>query len=61
VKDATIEVEGGWRVYSSGPGLYMNVLIRHALGIRRAFGERIEAPVVEGMRRHTPPKLTRAS
>ena len=43
VKMGAIAVEGGWRIYSSGPGLYVNVLIRHALGRRRDFGERIEA------------------
>ena len=46
VKAGTIPVEGGWRIYSSGPGLYMNVLIRHALGIRRAFGNRFNEPVL---------------
>ena len=42
----TIAVEGGWRIYSSGPGLYVNVLIRHALGIRRVFGDRVYKPVL---------------
>jgi cellobiose phosphorylase len=46
VKAGTIPVEGGWRIYSSGPGLYVNMLIRHALGIRRSFGNRIERPVL---------------
>ena len=46
VKAGTIAVEGGWRIYSSGPGLYVNLLIRHALGIRRVFGERINKPVL---------------
>ena len=40
------QVEGGWRVYSSGPGLYINMLIRHALGVRRFFFERSEQPVL---------------
>ncbi|HEX8784239.1 MAG TPA: hypothetical protein VF764_12755, partial [Steroidobacteraceae bacterium] len=35
VSEATIAVDGGWRIYSSGPGLYVNVLIAHALGMRR--------------------------
>ena len=39
-------VDGGWRVYSSGPGLFANLLICHALGIRRHFGERVVAPVL---------------
>ncbi|MGE5169710.1 MAG: GH36-type glycosyl hydrolase domain-containing protein [Rudaea sp.] len=46
VKAGTVAVEGGWRVYSSGPGLYMNLLIRYALGRRRAFGVRVEEPVL---------------
>lgn len=44
VKAGTILVEGGWRIYSSGPGLYMNVLLRHLLGIRRYFGQHVSAP-----------------
>jgi cellobiose phosphorylase len=50
VRDGSVPVEGGWRIYSSGPGLYVNVLIRHALGIRRAFGRRFVAPVVTNAR-----------
>jgi cellobiose phosphorylase len=46
VRAGTIAVEGGWRVYSSGPGLYVDMLIRHALGDRRFFGDRIETPVL---------------
>jgi cellobiose phosphorylase len=42
----SIPVEGGWRVYSSGPGLYINVLLRHVLGRVRRFGERAGKPVV---------------
>lgn len=48
VRAGTVAVEGGWRVYSSGPGLYVSLLIGHALGIRRAFGDRIDAPVLPG-------------
>jgi 1,2-beta-oligoglucan phosphorylase len=47
----TIAVEGGWRVYSSGPGLYTNMLIRHAFGLRRRFGKRIVAPGLRKTRR----------
>jgi cellobiose phosphorylase len=46
VRDGTIAADGGWRIYSSGPGLYTNVLIAHALGVRRRFGERVAAPVL---------------
>lgn len=42
----TVAADGGWRIYSSGPGLYTNVLLCHALGLRRRFGERVVAPVL---------------
>jgi 1,2-beta-oligoglucan phosphorylase len=44
VKAETIAVDGGWRIYSSGSGLYTNMLIQHAFGVRRNFGERIVKP-----------------
>ncbi len=44
VKANSIAVDGGWRVYSSGPGLYANMLIRHAFGLRRQCGKRIVSP-----------------
>jgi cellobiose phosphorylase len=46
VKAAEIAVDGGWRIYSSGPGLYTNLLLSLALGIRRRFGERVVEPVL---------------
>lgn len=46
VKAGDIPVDGGWRIYSSGPGLYTNLILRHALGTRRYFGERIVEPVL---------------
>ena len=44
VKANTVAVDGGWRIYSSGPGLYTNMLIRHVFGMRRHFGKPIAAP-----------------
>ncbi len=32
-----VPVSGGWRIYSSGPGIYTNLVIRHLLGLRRYF------------------------
>jgi cellobiose phosphorylase len=29
VRDGSIPVDGGWRIYSSGPGLFTNLLVRH--------------------------------
>jgi cellobiose phosphorylase len=46
VRNGKIAVDGGWRIYSSGPGLYANVLIRLAFGRRRSFGERIASPLL---------------
>jgi cellobiose phosphorylase len=46
VKRGQVPVDGGWRIYSSGPGLFVNLLLRHALGLRRHYGERGEAPVL---------------
>jgi len=44
VREGTIAVEGGWRIYSSGPGLYVHMLISRALGARRQFGVRSLSP-----------------
>ncbi len=46
VRNREVAVDGGWRIYSSGPGLYANVLIRLAFGWRRSFGVRIAAPLL---------------
>jgi cellobiose phosphorylase len=46
VRDGGVAFDGGWRIYSSGPGLYTNLLICHALGVRRRFGQRIVKPVL---------------
>jgi 1,2-beta-oligoglucan phosphorylase len=44
VGGGTMAVDGGWRIYSSGPGLYTNVLVRYLLGVRREFGTRVVKP-----------------
>src|SRR6188472_3525494 len=46
VRAGTIAADGGWRIYSSGPGLYTNLLVCQALGLRRWFGERLARPVL---------------
>ena len=46
VKAGIVPVDDGWRIYSSGPGLYTNLLLSHALGIRRRFGQRTVEPVL---------------
>ncbi len=54
VKAGRIAVDGGWRIYSSGPGLYASVLLRQAFGRRRYFGARSATPLL-------PPWLGRAT
>lgn len=39
-------VKGGWRIYSSGPGIYMNQLISNVLGIRLEGGDLVIDPVL---------------
>lgn len=34
LKEDQITVRGGWRIYSSGPGIYINQLLQNCLGIR---------------------------
>jgi cellobiose phosphorylase len=46
VKAGTVPLDGGWRIYSSGPGLYVSLLVCHAFGIRRYWGERVLQPVL---------------
>jgi 1,2-beta-oligoglucan phosphorylase len=46
LRKGTVPVKGGWRIYSSGPGIYMNQLISHGLGIRQEAGELVIDPVL---------------
>lgn len=38
LKTAQIEVDGGWRIYSSGPGIYTSIVLRYMFGLRRYYG-----------------------
>jgi len=46
LRDGAITVKGGWRIYSSGPGIYMNQLISNALGIRQLAGDLVIDPIL---------------
>jgi cellobiose phosphorylase len=46
VKTGDIAVDGGWRIYSSGPGLYTKSLIGNIFGFKRQFGQRIRKPLL---------------
>ena len=40
LREGTVPVKGGWRLYSSGPGIYLNQLVSNLLGLR-FLGERL--------------------
>ncbi|MCA0986947.1 GH36-type glycosyl hydrolase domain-containing protein [Guptibacillus algicola] len=46
LKKGTVPVKGGWRIYSSGPGIYMNQLITNTLGVREEAGKMVIDPVL---------------
>ncbi|WFU12610.1 cellobiose phosphorylase (plasmid) [Rhizobium sp. CB3090] len=46
VKAGDIAVDGGWRIYSSGPGLFTKSLISNVFGFKRHFGKRIRQPLL---------------
>jgi 1,2-beta-oligoglucan phosphorylase len=46
IRRGTVGVKGGWRVYSSGPGIYINQVISNVLGLRRSFDDMVLDPVL---------------
>ncbi|MBB3134565.1 cellobiose phosphorylase [Rhizobium pisi] len=46
VKAGKIAVDGGWRIYSSGPGLYTRSIVENILGFKRRFGRRKHKPLL---------------
>jgi len=47
LRDGAVAVKTGWRIYSSGPGLYISRLVNDILGIRRHYGDWLIDPVLE--------------
>ena len=41
-----VTVRGGWRIYSSGPGIFLHLLRSSLLGLRESFGDIIFDPVL---------------
>lgn len=39
-------LKGGWRIYSSGPGIFISLIIQRLLGLRIRFGQLIIDPVL---------------
>ncbi|EJC78207.1 cellobiose phosphorylase [Rhizobium leguminosarum bv. trifolii WSM2012] len=46
VKAGKIAVDGGWRIYSSGPGLFTRSFVENILGFKRRFGRRQRKPLL---------------
>ena len=46
LRTGKVAVRGGWRLYSSGPGLYLNKIRSCLLGLRESFEEVIFDPVL---------------
>jgi len=46
LRSGTVEVRGGWRLYSSGPGLYLNKVRGCLLGLRESFEDFVFDPVL---------------
>lgn len=46
IKQGKIQVRGGWRIYSSGPGIYINQVISSFFGLRESFGNIVIDPIL---------------
>jgi cellobiose phosphorylase len=46
IKTCKITLKGGWRIYSSGPGIYISLIVSRLLGLRCEFGNIIIDPVI---------------
>jgi 1,2-beta-oligoglucan phosphorylase len=46
IKTGNLTLRGGWRVYSSGPGIYISLVVSRLLGIRIESGNVIIDPVL---------------
>jgi cellobiose phosphorylase len=47
LKDGRVPVKGGWRIYSSGPGIYLRQVFSHWLGVRLSCGDVVIDPVLD--------------
>jgi 1,2-beta-oligoglucan phosphorylase len=46
IKTLEVGIKGGWRIYSSGPGLFVGQLILNILGLRELFSDVVLDPVL---------------
>ena len=46
LKTGDVQVKGGWKIYSSGPGIYINQLISNVLGVRYQNNNLVLDPII---------------
>jgi cellobiose phosphorylase len=46
INKGTVTLRGGWRIYSSGPGIYIGIIVTRLLGLRIEWGNVIIDPVM---------------
>lgn len=46
LKEGKIKLKGGWRIYSSGPGIYIGLIVSHLIGLRTEFKNTVIDPVI---------------
>ena len=46
IMTGNLTLRGGWRVYSSGPGIFISIVVSHLLGLRIKWGSVIIDPVI---------------
>jgi CRISPR-associated protein Csx3 len=46
IKSGKMPVEGGWRIYSSGPGIFLHLVLTRMAGLRRYYDKVVLDPVL---------------
>jgi cellobiose phosphorylase len=46
IKTGKITLKGGWRIYSSGPGIYIGLIVSRMIGLRMEYGNILIDPVL---------------
>jgi cellobiose phosphorylase len=46
IKTGNILLKGGWRVYSSGPGIYISLIVTRLIGLRQEYDKVVIDPVM---------------
>ena len=46
LRAGSVHVKGGWRIYSSGPGILINQIVSHFLGLRLSYDDVVIDPIL---------------